>query len=102
MTYEEEKIVLEEFEELVVVAPCMVTVSFPRTEDRTHRFVFLESRGTTFLGRSRDDWMKDKSRDLTVWGDEHPNYRDFVRRKIGDEFSFKNSPVQITEIEFED
>ena len=99
---DEEEVASEEPEELVVVAPCMVTVSFPRTEDRTHRFVFLESRGTTFLGRSRDDWMKDKSRDLTVWGDEHPNYRDFVRRKIGDEFSFKNSPVQITEIEFED
>ena len=93
---------VEEIDELVVVAPCMVTVSFPRTEGRTHRFVILESRGTSFLGRSRDEWMKDKSRDLTVWGDEHPDFRNFIRRRIGDAFTFKNSPVEITDIAFED
>ena len=56
-------------------------------------------------GRGVSPWMRGMRwqwKCMTVWGDEHPNYRDFVRRKIGDEFSFKNSPVQITEIEFED
>jgi hypothetical protein len=46
--------------------------------------------------------MKDKSRDLTVWGDEHPDFRNFIRRRIGDAFAFKNSPVEITDIAFED
>ena len=85
-----------------IVAPCVVNVSFLRSEERTHRFVFLESRGTSFLGKNRDHWMQDKSRDLTVLGDEHPTFALFVRRHVGDEFEFKGSPIRIDGIIVED
>ena len=91
---------------LHVLAPCMTTVKVKsgNQQGRSIKFIFLESEGRSFLGKSRDQWMRlgKMASNLTVLGSESDFYIAFESAEVGDTVKVNGNTFEIEAIELDD
>lgn len=81
-----------------------VKVKSGTQQGRSIKFIFLESQGRSFLGKSWDQWIHlgKMASNLTVLGSESDFYIAFESAEVGDTIKVNGNTFEIEAIELDD